>query len=399
MAYKNIEEILESNEQFIEFGEYHIIINATLQNFIYDFVEDTLSKDEDAREFIKGELIDILELKESDIILLKQEHIFIKISNDKAKDTTEKRFNGIDEDELGDFYAEFFSKKENAIFFKAVVKKFVKKYFIQEKIDNIKYEKKVFPGIQAIIIEQLEEEFNCTNAFIKGFSGYIFRINFNYVFEHIAEFILKEISEANEYMVEFLKYYSLSVVITNGLKYKVPLMLSDEGLQWNVISMLSIAKIYTRTKSLIKELKIQTQVLDKQIVGLYIHGHTPVDYNNAFIKEKQKFEKELSTKTYKLNKTLELTLITQDEERQTSYRQEIIDIKKDIEDITKNIKNLTDKELAKSVIDNYLRLEKNLDAKVRDLKAHEKVLSQNTKSFLSIKSALVKALIAKKQRL
>jgi len=399
MAYKNIEEILESNEQFIEFGEYHIIINATLQNFIYDFVEDTLSKDEDAREFIKGELIDILELKESDIILLKQEHIFIKISNDKAKDTTEKRFNGIDEDELGDFYAEFFSKKENAIFFKAVVKKFVKKYFIQEKIDNIRYEKKVFPGIQAIIIEQLEEEFNCTNAFIKGFSGYIFRINFNYVFEHIAEFILKEISEANEYMVEFLKYYSLSVVITNGLKYKVPLMLSDEGLQWNVISMLSIAKIYTRTKSLIKELKIQTQVLDKQIVGLYIHGHTPVDYNNAFIKEKQKFEKELSTKTYKLNKTLELTLITQDEERQTSYRQEIIDIKKDIEDITKNIKNLTDKELAKSVIDNYLRLEKNLDAKVRDLKAHEKVLSQNTKSFLSIKSALVKALIAKKQRL
>ncbi len=399
MAYKNIEEILESNEQFIEFGEYHIIINSTLQNFIYDFVEDTLSKDEDAREFIKGELIDILELKESDIILLKQEHIFIKISNDKTKDTTEKRFNGIDEDELGDFYAEFFSKKENAIFFKAVVKKFVKKYFIQEKIDNIKYEKKVFPGIQAIIIEQLEEEFDCTNEFIKGFSGYIFRINFNYVFEHIAEFILKEISEANEYMVEFLKYYSLSVVITNGLKYKVPLMLSDEGLQWNVISMLSIAKIYTRTKSLIKELRIQTQVLDKQIVGLYIHGHTPVDYNNAFIKEKQKFEKELSTKTYKLNKTLELTLITQDEERQTSYRQEIIDIKKDIEDITKNIKNLTNKELAKSVIDNYLRLEKNLDAKVRDLKAHEKVLSQNTKSFLSIKSALVKALIAKKQRL
>ncbi len=399
MAYKSIEDILESNEQFIDFGEYHIIINATLQKLIYELVKDTLSKGEDAREFIKNELIDILELKESDIVLLKQNHIFIKISNDKTADTTEKRFNGIDEDELRDFYAEFFSKKENAIFFKIVVKKFVKKYFIQEKIDNVNYEKKVFSYIQAIIVEQLVEEFDCSNEFVKGFSGYIFRINFNYVFEHIAEFILKEISEANEYMVEFLKYYSLSVVIVSGIKYKVPLMLSDEGLQWNVISMLSIAKIYTRTKTLIKELKVETQAIDKQILELYINGHTPVDYNNAFIKEKQKFEKELSTKRYKLQKVLELTLITQDENRQTSYRQEIIDMKEDIEGISKNITNLISKELAKSVIDNYLRLEKNLDAKVRDLKAHEKILSQNTKSFLSIKSALVKALIAKKQRL
>jgi len=407
MAYKNIEDILESNEHIIEFGEYHILINSKLQDIIYDFVEDMKMKDEDAKEFIKNELRDILELKESDIILLKQEHIFIKISNDKkeqGKDNSctiasDRRFNGIDEDELGDFYSEYFSKKENAIFFKAVVKKFVEKYFLSQKIDNINYEKKVFSYLQAIIVEQLIKEFDCSSEFVKGFSGYIFRINFNYVFENIADFILKEISQASEYMVEFLKYYSLNIVIVNGVKYTVPLMLSDEGLQWNVISMLSIAKIYTRTKLLIKELRIETQTLDKQILELYVHGHTPVEYNNAFIKEKQKFEKELSTNAYKLKKVLELTQITKDEERQKTYRQEIIDIKLDIEDINIDIENLASKELAKSAIDNYIRLEKNLDAKVRDLKAHEKILAQNAKSFLSIKSALVKALIAKKQRL
>lgn len=50
-------------------------------------------------------------------------------------------------------------------------------------------------------------------------------------------------------------------------------------------------------------------------------------------------------------------------------------------------------------MDKYLKLEREAEGMLREQKAQEKILTQNKKSFLLIKKAIVKALISKKQRI
>ncbi len=65
--------------------------------------------------------------------------------------------------------------------------------------------KTVFSRIQEITITHLNKTFDSNEEFLKGFSGYIFRIHFQEVFRHIADFILYEIADSNTDIVNFFK--------------------------------------------------------------------------------------------------------------------------------------------------------------------------------------------------
>jgi len=348
-----------------------------------------------------------LKLKDSDIVVIKKEQIFIKIFDiDKKKKITEKdantiagRFNGIEESELEDFYKEFFSKAESRKFFNKIVKEFTQKYFLEEKIDNDKYEKFVFSYVQSIIMQELVNEFDHCEDFLRGFSGYIFRIHFTEVFEGIAEFMLYEISRSNDYMVEFLKYYSLNIIIVDGYKYKVPLLLTDEGMKWNVVSMLSVAKVYVRTKISIQEIKGYARELDKKILEYFVNGISPVEYNKECRQDRQKLTEVLRVEARVLQDMLDDIYGIKDPKEKEQHRIDIEEKKQEIKAIKLTIEKISSKEVKRGVLDKYLKLEREMDSILRDIKAQEKILKQNTASFLSIKSSLVKALISKKQRI
>ena len=407
MNNNEIVEIIEANDNLITYKDYKVIIEKKLRDKIYNFVDKIKDEDIDIKESIKSSIRKALKLKSNDIIIIKKDQIFIKIFNEKKihkvapkdKDTIANRFNGIDEDELDDFYDEYFPKKESKIFFQTVVREFIELYFLDEKIDNNRYEKKVFSYIQSIIMEKLIEEFDYCDEFFKGFSGYIFRKHFNEVFEYIADFMLNEISISNEYIIEFLKYYSHNIVIINGEKYRVPALETDDGLKWNVISMLSIAKIYTRTRESIKRRNKEIDVLDEEALGLFIDELSPVEYNNLYIKERQELEEELSKENRKLEKFLDSIYITKDKKKKDSLKKDAEQIKKEIKLIKQDMRELAKEEIKRSVVDKYLKIERELDSMLRALKAEERILAQNEKAFLSIKKALVKALISKKQRI
>ena len=407
MNNNEIVEIIEANDNLITYKDYQVIIEKKLRDKIYNFVDKIKDEDIDIKESIKSSIRKALKLKSNDIIIIKKDQIFIKIFNEKKihkvapkdKDTIANRFNGIDEDELDDFYDEYFPKKESKIFFQTVVREFIELYFLDEKIDNNRYEKKVFSYIQSIIMEKLIEEFDYCDEFFKGFSGYIFRKHFNEVFEYIADFMLNEISISNEYMIEFLKYYSYNIVIINGEKYRVPALETDDGLKWNVISMLSIAKIYTRTRESIKRRNKEIDVLDEEALDLFIDELSPVEYNNLYIKERQELEEELSKENRKLEKFLDSIYITKDKKKKDSLKKDAEQIKKEIKLIKQDMRELAKEEIKRSVVDKYLKIERELDSMLRALKAEERILAQNEKAFLSIKKALVKALISKKQRI
>lgn len=402
----NFLNLIKRYDELIEYKDFQIIIDKELRNKLVSFAK-TLSNDENkVKELLRFGVRKALSLKNNDIIIIKQDQIFIKIFNNKKikevakdeKDTIANRFNGIDEDELDDFYDEYFSKEESREFFQIIVKEFVEIYFIDEKIDNYIYENNVFSLIQNIIMEQLIYEFDDSDEFFKGFSGYIFRIHFTEVFEYIADFILNEIALSNDYMIEFLKYYSLDIVIVNGEKYRVPALQTDDGLKWNVISMLSIAKIYTRTKKSLKKLDIEIHLLDEKIVELYIDELSPLEYNNLYLKEKQKLDEQVSIQRRRLDESLDMLQILKEEKEKIKLTEEIKIKKKNIHILRKSLEILAKKEVSRSSLDKYVKYEREIEYMLREQKAEEKILAQNEKSFLLIKKSIVKALISKKQR-
>ncbi|MCK9491015.1 MAG: hypothetical protein M0Q24_02910 [Sulfurimonas sp.] len=401
---EEIIEIIQDNKSLVEYKNNQIIIlKKKLRDGIYKIIDDT----QEAKEALRFSIKKALDLKQSDIVVIKQEQIFIKIFDvEKKKKITEKdantvagRFNGIEESELKDFYKEYFSRAESKKFFNKIVKAFTEKYFLEEKIDNDRYEKFVFAYVQAIIMQELVNEFDHCEDFLKGFSGYIFRIHFNEVFEGVAEFMLNEISRSNDFMVEFLKYYSLNIIIVDGYKYKVPLLLTEEGMKWNVVSMLSVAKVYIRTKVSIQEIKEYARELDKKIVEFFVDGISPVEYNKECREDRQKLTDLLRVEARVLQDMLDDIYGIKDPKEKEQLRIDIEEKKQEIKDIKKTIENILSKEIKRGVLDKYLKLEREMDSILRDIKAQEKILKQNTASFLSIKKSLVKALISKKQRI
>nr|WP_321265986.1 hypothetical protein [uncultured Sulfurimonas sp.] len=405
---KQIIYLIRDNDDLVEYKKNQIIIlESMLKDGIYELIEDAQEKIVDTKEFIRIAIRKSLKLKVSDIIVIKQDHIFIKIFNEKKRNkvsssevkTIASRFNGINKDELDDFYDEYFSKEEVKSFFDLIVSQFVQTYFIEEKIDNNLYENNVFGYIHELIINQLLSEFDHSKEFLKGFSGYVFRIHFNDVFESISEFVLNEISISNEYMIDFLKYYSLNIVILNGEKYKVPSLETDKGLKWNVISMLSIVKVYTRTKTSIQKLQKELHILDNQILKLFINDLSPVEFNNLYKKEKKKLSDKIVKESRSLAELIDSSQRSENKNIKDKIKKNIEKIKQNIILMKKSLEKLSAKEISRKNIDKYIKLEREMENGLRELKAQEKILIQNKDSYLSIKKSLVKALISKKQRI
>lgn len=401
-------EIMEANDELIEFNykgkENQISLPLELKDKIFEFVKNIENEEINKKELVRFAVSKYFDLNDSDIVLIRSEMIFVKKFEGKhrreikehEKNTKAGRYNGIDEDELKTFDEEFFSQDNNKDFFYFVAKTYVELYLLEEKIDNFIYEKNVFADIHALVTEQLIERFDHNDDFLKGFSGYIFRIHFKEVFSHIASLILEQITMANEYIVEFVKYYSSNIIVVEGKKYKVPELMTDDGLKWNVVSMLSIVKIYIKTKFSAEDLKKEITELNKKVKALYIGKHSPVEYQIVINKEKDKLKEKISIDTKKLERLQDSFDTSKSDNRKAALKLEIRDLKDGIKNNQNERTKLDSKNVSKGVITQYTGLRKELDTMVRQLQRDEKILAQNEESYLSIRDTLAKALASKK---
>ena len=407
----SIVEIIESNNELIEYDykgkENQILVPKVIVDKTYKLMSDLGILESDFKESVKQSIKKGFELSSNDIVISKNGEFFIKLFektkkhhvDEKDKDTIVNRYNGIEEDELEQFYHEFFEDSENKDFFVSVATEFVEIYLKDKKITNESYAKNVFTQIHTITFALLIELYDDSDGFFKGFAGYVFRLHFKDVFEHIADILLDEISISNTNIINFLKYYSQDVIVVGGKKYRVPSLEAKDGLKWNVGSMLSIAKMYTKSKRAILDLQRESVNLNNHIKSLYIGNLTPIEYQTAQIQKRQSYDDDIAHQNRKLEKYLDTLSTIEDPNEKYEMKTEVHFIKEGIIRLKEEKSALSEVAIDQNSIRQYSQLQKDTDSLNRQLKREKLVITQNKESYTSIRESLIKALISKKQLL
>ena len=407
----SIIEVIESNNELIQYDyqgkKNQILIPRVIVDKINRLLLNIGFNKHELKESVKLSIKRGFELSSSDIVISKNGEFFIKLFEktkkheveEKDKNTIVNRYNGIDKEELELFYDEFFAESENKNFFVSVAIEFVDTYLNEKKITNDIYEKNVFSYIHTITFENLVTMYDDSDGFFTGFAGYIFRIHFNDVFEHIADLLLDEISMSNSHMIEFLKYYSQDIIVAGGKKYKVPSMETKDGLRWNVGSILSISRMYTKNKKMIKTLQKNIADMNTEIKKLYIGNLTPFEYQTSQIQKRQSFDEDITKHNKKIEKYLDNLNISDNQSEKQALKKEIHLTKEDINRLKEEKNNLIEDNVNQGNARQYSKLQKELDSLNRQLKREKLIITQNKDSYNSIRESLIKALISKKQLL
>ena len=310
--------------------------------------------------------------------------------------TIANRYNGIEENALKAFNDEIFSKHETEDFFYLVAEKFVNKHFLIKNIDNIAYEKNAFSIIQTIVTDLLVEHFDNNEEFFKGFAGYIFRIHFKEVFEFISDMVLAEICSSNQYMINFLKYYSSDIILIDGKKYQVPTIEADNGLKWNVASMMSIVRIDIKAQYAIETSEIKTDKLNKEVASLFVNNISPIEYNLKIKKELDILSQESSYIERKLNLYIDTYDASKDPNEKQNLKNDIVTIRANLLQLREKKEELKSLQINTETITHYTDKKREIDYLKRQTDRELKIIKQNKVAYLSIKHALVKALTSKK---
>ncbi|WP_455756572.1 hypothetical protein [Sulfurimonas sp.] len=391
--YEDLLDIVYDNEEYIEHGykskDEQILIHKELVLKIVDFLKNINLSDIDINKAMEILFRDILELKKSDTVVVKENYIFIK--------QTVKKVPKVDESELESFYKSSFSGNDVEDLFLDVAELFINEYFTDGHISNHEYERIGFKLIKRLIAQELEKDFLCAKDFYIVFAEYIFNKNLRLIFDLIAETLLKEVAFSNTEVIEFLKYYSQDIIVVGGKRYKVPELTAENGLRWNVVSMLAMVKTYIKVRESIIESEEQIESLNAEIKSLHIDGFSPIAHNAEVLKEYAEIEDDIKENAHQIE-------IVHDSLKILKTPEDIFETNKELDnlkDIRMELKQekaatLAEKASARTVA-NYEKLIKEVETINRDSKAKYRILEQNKSSFDSIKKALIKALVSKKQ--
>jgi len=172
--YDNLLDIVYDNEELIERAYNSIneqtLIHETLLIKIVDFLQNIDFNKKEISEAIELLFRDILELNDTDTVLIKESYIFIK---EKKTEKLPK----INVEELESFYKSSFSGNDVEELLYDIAEEFVQSYFIDSHITNSEYERIGFKLIQQLIAQDLEKDFLCEKTFYIIFSEFIFNKN------------------------------------------------------------------------------------------------------------------------------------------------------------------------------------------------------------------------------
>jgi hypothetical protein len=408
---QEIIDILQNNKELIEFNyrknENQIFIPKELKKKLDNSIENNNDEEINKKELIKYAIRKNLELKVNDIVIFKQDNIFIKLVSKikkrqidlKEKESIANRYNGIDEKELVLFYDEYFSQEENKNFFNQVANIFGDRYFIDILIDNEDYEKNAFKYIQEITMEELKHNFESDKEFLKGFSGYVFRIHFQDVFKYIADFILYELSISNVEIEKFLKYYSLNIVVQNGIKYKVPELKVSDNLNWNITSIITISKTHVKANELIEELQEKIFKLEEFQSKMLIDGISPVTYNNDLMKKKNIIVEYIIQENADYKVLSHKYSVAKTEQEKIDLQSDLVDIKEELEYLKENKESFQSLMVNVSVVTKYKKIDQDINILKNQVKIQFNKLRESRDNYEKIRIALSKVLIAKKKQI
>lgn len=404
--FQTLMNLIDDNEDLVDFEHKGIKDLTVIQGRLFDDIISTAEKlesDVDKKSFIKKAVREVYQLNEKDLVIIKQKQIVIKVLeniqrnevNDSQPSIT-NRFNGFHEEDIEKIYENYFDSASLNRFIKKISNNVFNYLFIRKQITNDFYENNIYSIIQNHIANELTEIEDKNAEFKKGFSGYIFRVNFVDVFSHIADKMLEAISYRDEYMTSWIKYYNGQVIIKRGKRFEAPSIINNSGQKYNPSAIFGTIAMWFKTRDKLNMLKKRLSDVDKNLEKLRIDNLSPLEYKEELLQERKYLENYISEANERIKELLDKRVLTKDQNEVYDINDEIqelrLDIKEDraeLEDINFHVMDI-DTISAKRLEEDKTRLEK-------DVSREEKALNQNFKVYQSVQSALVKALTSKRK--
>ena len=295
------------------------------------------------------------------------------------------------------FYTKKFSNEEIEDLCFEIAQTVLEKYFLSGTFTNAVYEKEIFKVVKNLIIMDLNNSFNNDLEFHLLLSVYIFKKNFKIIFQYLSELIMEEVAFSNTIIIDFLKYYSLQTLVVDNKKYDVPNIQEDDGPIWNVTSMLSILKTYVKTQKQVDIIEDDIKIVRHKIQSYYIDNISPVEHNQMVEKKYLDLEDQISQNASDINIIHDSLRILKDSEEIEAANYELEVAQKQRIELRDEKAELIKIKVKQYKMFEYEALIKQQEKLLREIKPKHKIIEQNQSSYLSIKRALTKALISKKQ--
>lgn len=405
----HIEEIvnlIHTNEDLIDFDYKDIKDLIVIQGVLFKKITDLTSKIDDPnvdiKELTKEAVRFALYLDNQELVIVKKERIVIKIminikrtTIDEENPTEANRYNGYSIEKIEDLYYDYFDTDTLDDFIEDISYEVFQYLFLKKRVTNDFYEKNIYPIIQKIIIDKLDD-FDVDINLKKGFAGYVLRINFLQVFTYISEDILESIAHRDEYLMNWIKYYHGQIVVDGHQRYQAPYMINPDGQKYNPSAIFGTISMWYKTTE--KEAALQKRLNEakEKVAVLQIDDLTPKEYKYSLIRERQEFEKDISDINEKLEELMKERHLIKDNDEKFEINEEIKELRQELREYKAELSEINlevtgvDTTTSRGIEENIMRIEK-------ALKHEQSSLKQNRKVYLSIKSALIKALTSKRK--
>jgi len=401
-------DMIKDNDDLVTYDykgkDNQIAIEYKLRRDIYRYVEHIDDERVNRQELIKYATREALELLNNDIVLKKKKLIFVKLLSttnrtevDKDNDSELNRFNGYSEDELQDLLEEYFDEATLNTFLNSIAKKVFRELFMVKQVTNETYEKIIFPYVQNIIATEVLEITNKDLEFGKGFAGYIFRINFIDVFQFMAYELLKQIYAKNTYTISWLKYYNGQVFIDKNKRYIAQELISQDNNRWNPVAIHSNITAWFKTQERMLMYKKKILLMDEKLSTMLIDNKTPIEYKKILQDDYDEMQRAIEEINLELQEVIEKKQASTDTNVKAELSLSIKDLRDELKGYKQDKEEISDSINKINTFHVFKKLEEEKNKYLKDLQRESKVLSESKERYLSIESAIVKALISKRK--
>ena len=301
--------------------------------------------------------------------------------------------------ELDIFYENYFLTNRLDTLLNNVSNSFITENFINNAISNSHYETIVFKSIQNLLITELKKNIEKKEIFYKEASTYIFKKELKNIFASLSDLLLVQLVHGNSNVRSFLQYYALDTIIVNSVKFKVPSIEKEEGINWNTTSMISILKTYVRAEEILAESRISLEKINKKSYSYYINSLSPIEHNKFIDTQYELVENSIlehENRIQVLRDSLSILRKKEDRDATNIELDKYLQYRKELRQ--RKVKLISQKVKQKDVI-SYLNLQKEVENIKRSTQHETLLIEKNKNAYQSIKHSLIKALMSKKKAL
>lgn len=297
---KELVDVILENKELIEYPynkrNDQVMIPKELNHHLR-FVISQSDERVNPKELLKHVLKKALNLENNDLVLFKKENIIIKTfskvpslnphaEEPKPANKLERRFNGVDKEQLKNYCDELFSEKDFNFFLDSIVKATTKNGLNFKEVNYHYYEKYALRILIDTIKVELSAIIDDNEFFLDAFARYILREHFMHIHEIMAESIIELLILGDENVKNFLQSYSGSIQVVGSQKYILPEIIDSRGNRWNVSTITSISRQrekdklnFISTENSMIELEDEYSLKDEAFLEL---DEDYQEYNKAF---------------------------------------------------------------------------------------------------------------------